>query len=92
MVIVELPSATPVTVSVLLVLAATPVLLAGVTVATVVALEALANVPSTLTFSVNVAVFPATTVKLVGLNVMVGVALYNGQVNVFVPVELSLHL
>ena len=47
--------------------------------------------PATFAFSVNVLVPLVAITPLASLNVIVGVALYNGHLNVFVPVALSLH-
>ena len=103
--IVAVPFAKPVTVSVVAtpveLLAFVIVVLVGVTVAIAADDVAAANVPDTLplaapdfTVAVNVSVllFEPTTVPLVALNVIVGVAFDIEQLNVTAVVLSSLHL
>ena len=91
-VIVALPEATPVTVTVLFVLAAISPEPACVTVAFPVALLDTVNLPATVACSLNVTVFPATVVPLVALHVIVGVAFPILQLILTSSVVLSLHL
>ena len=91
-VIVALPAATPVTVTKLLVFAAISLPLACATVAIPVALELTVNFPFTFELSLNVIVPPATTVPLVALRVITGVAFFILHVNSLSANVPSLHI